>query len=101
MTRWQGMPRLRLLRMMAPTARAAFGLPAFVATSLYVIVFPLGILRTTSRTLSANVLLICQACRSATFASCVREASFLLFRGTCSNHNQARQREAHRSRVLS
>src|SRR3989338_1943853 len=101
MTRWHGISRLKLLRMMAPTARAAFRLHAFVATSLYVMVFPLGIWRTTSRTLSANVLLICQAYYSATFSSCVRGVSFLLFRGTRSNHNQARQREAHRSRVLS
>src|SRR5215472_16201777 len=40
---------------MAPTARAAFGLPALAATALYVRVFPFGILRTMSRTLSENV----------------------------------------------
>jgi hypothetical protein len=42
---------------MAPTARAAFGLPALAATALYVMVFPFGILRTMSRTLSENVFI--------------------------------------------
>lgn len=42
---------------MAPTARAAFGLPASAATALHVMVFPFGILRTMSRTLSENVFI--------------------------------------------
>src|SRR3989344_8287174 len=44
----------KFVRITAPTARAAFGLPALVATCLYVIVVPFGIFRTTSRTLSAK-----------------------------------------------
>jgi hypothetical protein len=40
---------------MLPTARAAFGLPARLATSVYDKVFPLGIFRTTSLTFSAKV----------------------------------------------
>ena len=37
---------------MAPTARAAWGLPALVATCLYVRVSPLGMARTTAKTFS-------------------------------------------------
>ena len=43
--------------MTAPTARAAFGLPALAATSLYVIVFPFGIFLTMSRTLSEKLFI--------------------------------------------
>jgi len=42
--------------MIAPTARAAFGLPARFATSWYVSVFPSGIFLTIFLTLSANVI---------------------------------------------
>src|SRR3989344_1172052 len=42
---------------MAPTARAAFEFPAFFATSLYVIDFPLGIFRTILKTFSRKVLI--------------------------------------------
>src|SRR5215468_147818 len=59
-TRWHGIDGSSFDRITAPTARAAFGFPAFEATSSYVIVLPFGILRTISRTLSENVFFICQ-----------------------------------------
>src|SRR6185436_19161093 len=43
--------------MMAPTARAAFALPAFVATCLYVIDPPFGIFRTIAITFSRKVFM--------------------------------------------
>ena len=49
------MARIAWAIMAKGTARAAFGLPALAATALYVMVFPFGILRTMSRTLSENV----------------------------------------------
>jgi hypothetical protein len=57
-TRWHGIDRSSFDRITAPTARAAFGFPAFAATALNVIVLPSGIFRTISRTLSENVFFI-------------------------------------------
>src|SRR3989344_3392140 len=93
------MPRLRLLRMMAPTARAAFGLPAFVATCLYVSVPPFGMVRTISRTFSAKVFIyrallypVMASMRFSLFYLQTRASFFPRLHGICSSHSQLRVR---------
>jgi hypothetical protein len=44
--------------MIAPTARAAFEFPAFVATCLYVIEAPFGIFLTIANTFSRKVFMV-------------------------------------------
>ena len=58
-TRWHGTSGRKLCFMIVPTARDAPGLPARAATSPYVIVDPLGMLRTTLSTRSVNEELFC------------------------------------------
>src|SRR6516165_8221975 len=67
---------------MAPTARAAFGLPALAATALYVMVLPFGILRTMSRTLSENVFI---GPRVARFSELIRPDPLVACCTRCNN----------------
>src|SRR3989344_4837835 len=82
--------------MMAPTARAAFGFPALVATFLYVIDFPFGIFRTTLKTFSRNVISLTYRSPSLVFrprriglgpTSRKLEAFARPSRGICNNRN--------------